>query len=117
MGRYLLVVLAVVALATACATGEEECPPDAACAPTVEVPDVEHQELRSAYGELVAADLDVRFSPSTDNYRAYVRNRSIGIMPQPWLRDIDPEPGTSVEIGSEIVITTIECPHQAEACY
>jgi hypothetical protein len=97
----------------------DECPDDAACAPIATVPGVEHTELREAHQALLDAGFDVRFSPSLPLRRGledYVVNDGSNIQPVPWVEDIDPEPGSSLEEGATVTITEIECPERAENC-
>lgn len=118
---FMLVGLLVLTGACSFDTGAngDECPDDAACAPTATVPDVEHRELREAHRALLDAGFDVRFSrelPLRRGLEDYVVNDGSAIAPKPWVGDIDPEPGTSLEEGATVTITEIECPEQAENC-
>jgi hypothetical protein len=114
-------VSAFIVVIAGCRIGDGygECPDGAGCAASVGIPDVEHQELRSAYRQLVEAGFEVRFTPvlEDEGYAKYVEDPSMGILPEPWLKDIDPEPGATLESGLQVVITSIECPNRAEFCY
>ena len=121
-GVLAVAALLLVTYSSGCSEAEE-CPDDAACAPALSVPDVEHKELRSAYRELIGTGFSVTFAlPSrNDMYYEYAADRTrkgrmTMIHPEPWVGDINPEPGTEVEEGAEIRITEIECPNQAPSC-
>ena len=112
MDKWLRVLVCTALLMVAGCTADgsvvEECPDDAACAPTVTVPDVEHRELRSAYRELLDAGFSVAFSlpRRNDMYYEYAVNRARKgrvklIHPEPWVGDIDPEPGTQELMRSD----------------
>ena len=119
--RTAVSLAATLFLATGCSdlgeTAEPECGPDAACGDPEQIPDVEHQELRSAYKELINAGYEVRFTEQLENdgYAEYARDGSIGIQPRPWVGDTDPEPGEPPHKGG-VTITAIECPNRAESC-
>lgn len=99
-------------------SGEDECPDDAACAPVATVPDVEHTELRAAWRALVAEGYNVEFTRTLvhEGYESYVLDDSKGMSPEPWVGDVDPEPGTRTEEGETVTVTAIECPNQMRHC-
>ena len=115
----LIAVAVVMFLAASCthSTLEEECGDEGSCAPVLLVPDVEHRELREAYRKLVHSGFLVSFDLERANlYYKYSTTRSIGIDPEPWVGDINPEPGSEVDANATISITEIECPEQQATC-
>ena len=115
----LIALLLTFAACTSTDVGGDECADNAACAPATEdVPDVEHMELREAHRELIAAGARVEFMRELvkAGYRSYALDRSMGIHPEPWVGDIDPEPGSVLPQDRTVTITSIECPSGARFC-
>lgn len=75
-------------------------------------------ELRSAWRALVAAGANVEFTRELvkDGYESYALDRSKGMSPEPWVADVDPEPGTQLLDDDTVTITAIECPNSAPSC-
>ena len=118
----LLLTLLLFALAACGSTdigGAEECSGDAACGPPdLVVPEVEHMELRQAWKELVAAGAHVEFKGRLvrAGYESYALNSLKDMDPEPWVGDIDPEPGSSIPANGAVTVTAIECPNRAASC-
>lgn len=108
--KRLFVLLALALTVGACtsdsSTGEDECSPDAACAPTVSVPDVVGLDIFKAVNELEEAGLAVDVSALPKRERAYSRREN---HPRMRVVEMDPPPGTRVEEGTSIAILETEC--------
>lgn len=108
MFSVLAVILAIAACSPDTSTGENECPPDAACAPTVSVPDVVGLDLVKAIDALH----DAGFSVDTSGLNKVARGYATGNQTHPRVRvvEMDPAPDTEVEEGTTIFILKAECP-------